>query len=68
MVWSDYPANKKRDGIAIYYKDHHPVIRMNDISSLDENIVLEIHLANNKCFVIGLYRAPTQNKDQFDEF
>ena len=41
---------------------------MNDISSLDENIVLEIHLANNKRFVIGLYRAPTQNKDQFDEF
>ena len=54
-------------GVAIYYKDHLPVIRRNDISSLHESIVLEIRL-ENKCFLTSLYRSPSQSKDQFDEF
>ena len=46
LVRRDHPSNTKRGGVAIY-KDHLPVIRRNDISSLNENIVLEIRLANN---------------------
>ena len=38
------------------------------MSSLNESIVLEIRLANNKCFLTSLYRSPSQNKDQLDEF
>ena len=68
LVWSDRPFNTEQGGVAIYYKDHHPVIRRNYIFFLNESIVLEIRLANNKCFLTGLYRSPSQNKDQFDEF
>ena len=68
FVWSDQPSNTNRGGLVIYYKDHLPVIRRNDIPSLNEIIVLEIPLANNKCFLTSLCRSPNQSKDQFDEF
>ena len=46
LVRSKYPSNTKRGGEAIYHKDDLPVIRRNDISSLIENIVLEMRLVN----------------------
>ena len=63
MVRSDHPSNTKLGGVAIYYKDHLPVIRRNDISALNESIVLD-----NKRFLTSLYRSPGQSKDQFDQF
>ena len=62
LVRSDHPSNTKRGGAGIYYKDHLPVIRRNDIYSLNESIVLEIRLANNKCFLTSLHRSPSQRK------
>ena len=56
LVRSDHPSNTKQGGIAIYYKDHLPVIRRNDISSSNKSIVLEIRLANNKCFLTSFYK------------
>ena len=35
--------------------------------TLNESIVLEIRLASNKFFT-SIYRSPSQNKDQYDEF
>ena len=67
LVRSDHPSNTEHGGIAIYYKSHLPVIRRNDISSLNENILLEIHPAN-KCFLTRVYKPPSQSKDQFNEF
>ena len=68
LVRNGHLFNTKHGAVATYYKDHLPVIRRNDISSLNESLVLEIDLANNKCFLTSLYRSPSQNKDQFDEF
>ena len=39
MIRSDHPSNTKRGGVCIYYKEHLPFIRRNDITSLDECIV-----------------------------
>ena len=65
LVQIDHPSNTKRDGVAIYYKDHLPVIkRMIFLSGM--SIVLR--LANNKCFFNSLYRSPSQIKDKFGEF
>ena len=63
MVRSDHLSNTKQGGVAIYL-----LISRNDISSLNESVVLEICLANNKCFLTSLYRPPSQSKDQFDKF
>ena len=43
---SGYRPNTKSGGVAIYHKDHLTVIRWN---SIEEIIVLEIRLGNNKC-------------------
>ena len=32
LAGSDQPSNTKRGGVVIYYKDHLPVLRRNDIS------------------------------------
>ena len=67
LVRSDYPSNKRRDGVAIGYKEHLPAIRGNYISSLNESIVLEIRLPRNHSYVASLHRSTNQNKDQSDE-
>ena len=67
LARSDHNSNTKRGGEALYYKNHLPVSRRNNIFSLNESIVLEIRLANNKCFPTGLYGSHNQKKDQFDE-
>ena len=64
---SDHPSNTKRNGAAIYNKDLVAVIGRNDISSLNESLDLKIPLTKNICFLTGLYRPPSQNKDQFGE-
>ena len=35
---------------------------------MNDRIVLEVNLENNKCFLVSLYRSPSQSKNQFDEF
>ena len=65
LVKIDHPSNTKLDGVAIYYKDHLPVIkRMIFLSGM--SIVLR--LANNKYFFNSLCRSPSQTKDKLGEF
>ena len=54
LVRSDHLSNTKQGGVAIYL-----LISRNDISSLNESVVLEICLANNICFLTSLYRPPS---------
>ena len=44
------PSNKKRGGICIYYKKHPPVIKRDDLYNLNECLVLEIRIGEEKCF------------------
>lgn len=67
FVRSDHPPTM-RGGAAICYKNHLPGIRRKDISFLNKRIILEIHLASNKCFLTGLCGSPSWNKNQFHEF
>ena len=67
LVQCDHPFNTKRGCVSIYYNDCLLVIRGNGIFALNESIILETCLANNKCFLTRLYRSPSQKMDQFDE-
>lgn len=58
FVRSDHPPTM-RGGAAICYKKHLPGIRRKDISFLNKRIILEIHLASNKCFLTGLCGSPS---------
>ena len=61
-IRADYhSSNTKRGGVCIYYKDKIPLIGGIDICKLNECIVTEITLKNERCFLICLYRSLSQN-------
>ena len=50
----------------MYYKDDIPIKLRPDLNSLSECIVSEIKVNNKKCFIITLYRSPSQSIDEFE--
>ena len=42
MMRADHPSNTKRGGVCLYYKEHLPIIRRDDISNLQKCLVTEI--------------------------
>ena len=42
MMRADPPSNTKRGGVCLYYKEHFPIIRRDDISDLQDCLVTEI--------------------------
>ena len=46
MIRSDHPSNSKRGGVCIYYKEHLPFVRRDDITFLDECLIGEIKIKN----------------------
>ena len=52
----------------MYYKEHLPFIRRDDLECLDECIIGEIRAKGSKCFVTCIYRSPSQNLDETNDF
>ena len=67
LIRADHPSDNKRGGVAIYCKDYLP-IKVCDISFIDECLLLEMNFDNKKCFLISLYRSPSQSSDEFNDF
>ena len=65
---ADHPSNTKRGGVCIYYKKNFYVIRWIVLSDLQECIVAEITVDKERCFLICLYRSPSQNDDELETF
>ena len=68
MVRSDDPSGLKKRGFCVYFKDHIPLIRRNNLCTRINCLVAEIHLENEKCFLSCLYRSPNQSQHQFENF
>ena len=67
MICSDHPKNIKQGGVCIYYRETLPVKTV-QINYLPECLVCEVNYKNKKIFIVTLYRSPSQNDDEFDEF
>ena len=52
----------KQGGVALYYKSNLPIRERKELNTLDECIVSEIKLKNEKIFFVLLYRTPSQKK------
>ena len=50
----------KQGGVALYYKSDLPIRERKELNTLDECIVSEIRLKNEKMFFVLLYRSPSQ--------
>ena len=60
LVKADDPSRLKKGGVCPYYKEHFSLISVDDLCPLSNCLVLDIHLENEKCFLICLYRSPSQ--------
>ena len=68
LIRSDHPSDSKRVGVCIYYKEHIPLIKCDDLCTLDNCLVTEIRSQNEKCFLTCIYRSPNQSLDDFENF
>ena len=67
LMRSDHPSDVKRGGICIFYKETLPITFLN-ITNLTECLICEILFNQKKCFIVSLYRSPSQTDAEFDEF
>ena len=65
---ADHPGNSKRGGVCLYYKEYLLFIARNDISCMQECLVTELSMNNEKCFFTCLYRSPSQIHEELDTF
>ena len=68
LLRANHPSNSKRGGVCLYFKEHLPLIRRNDLNILQECLVTEIIVDNKKCFFACLYRSPNQNHEELENF
>ena len=52
----------------MYFKEHLPVLRRDDLCNLPKSLVTVIRMGKKKCFFTCLYRSPSQSPDKFDTF
>ena len=57
--------NLIRSGVCIYYKEHIPLIKGDDIYTLDKCLKTEIRSKGEKYFLTCIYRSPSQSHDEF---
>ena len=50
VLRADHPSNSKRGGVCIYFKQSLPLIRNNNLSTVQKTIVTEISVENEACF------------------
>ena len=65
---SNHPQNIKRGGVGLYVKDSLPSQNHSDLATLPECVVCEIQLNRKKYFFVVIYRSPSQEQSEFDNF
>ena len=64
----NHPQNVKRGGVGLYVKDSLPSKNRPDLVTLPECVVCEIQLKRKKYFFVVVYRSPSQNQGEFENF
>ena len=64
----DNPDNTKRGGVCMYYSEHLPLVKRDDISPLQECLVAEIKVRGYKYYITCLYRSPNQTEEELERF
>ena len=68
LIRADHSSDSKSGGVCICYKEHIPLIKRDDICTLDNYLVTEICSQGEKCFLTCVYRSPSQNHGEFEDF
>ena len=68
ILRADHPGNNKCGSVCIYFKQSLPLIRRDDLSTMQETIVTEISVENETCFFTRFDRSPSQSHNEFENF
>ena len=68
LLRADRLGNSKRLGVCLYFKEHLPLIKRNDLSILQECLVTESIVDDEKYFFTCLYRSTNQNHEELEKF
>ena len=67
LITADHPSNTKGGGVCIYYKESLGV-RLLKLSNISQCIVCEVFLQNCKGYIGVVYRSPSHNNIEFENF
>ena len=67
LIGADHPSDSKRGGVCIYYKEYILLIKQDNICTLHNCLVTEIHSQGEKCFLTCFYCSPSQTHDEFED-
>ena len=65
---NNHPHNVKRVGVGLYVKDSLPTTERFDLVTLPECVVCELQSNMKKYFSVLIYRSPSQDQDELDNF
>ena len=68
ILKNNHPHNVKRGGVGLYVKDSLPTTERFDLVTLPECVVCEFQSNMKKYFFVVIYRSPSQDLDEFDNF
>ena len=68
LIRSDHPSDSKRGGVCIYYKEHIPLIKRDNICTSDNCLVTEIRSKGEKHFSTCIDHSPSQSHNEFENF
>ena len=68
LIRSNHPSDSKKGGIVIYYKEHIPLIKHDDLYTLDNCLVTEIRSQREECFLTCANDWLSQSQKEFKIF
>ena len=67
LIRADHPSNTKRGGVCIFYKEALAVCIVNSLN-FNEYVVCEVSIQNSKGYIGVIYRSPSWNIIEFENF
>ena len=67
LIRASHPNNNKRGGVCLYYRES-PAVQLVETNYLSECLLCEVTINDKKGYVVVLYRSPSQNSLEFDNF
>ena len=68
FIKRNHPGDTKRGGVGLYFKETLPLKERGDLEVIQECLVCEVTLHRKKIFFVVIYRSPSQNPDEFNQF
>ena len=68
LIRADHPSDYNKSGVYIHYKEHIPLIKKDNIYTLDDCLVTEIRSQGEECFLTCIYCSTSQGHDEFVDF